>query len=75
MHVCGRYIGKGGLINGPLTESWPNTRELLFLGVHESHRAPAVSAVYVSMLCRVSDEEEFRFDVCKAVNGAYIELH
>jgi hypothetical protein len=35
----------------------------------------AIAVVPVDVLSRVWGEVEFRFDVCRAVNGAHIELH
>jgi hypothetical protein len=35
----------------------------------------AIAAVPVDVLSRVWGEVEFRFDVCRAVNSAHIELH
>jgi hypothetical protein len=34
-----------------------------------------IAAVPVDMLSRMWGEAEFRFDICKAVSGAHIELH
>jgi hypothetical protein len=34
----------------------------------------AIAAVSVDVLSRVWGEVEFRFDVCRAVSGAHIEL-
>jgi hypothetical protein len=60
---------------------WGYIKDIVYSGRVESlpdlsRRITAdIAAVPVDMLYRVWGEVEFRFDVCRAVNGAHIELH
>jgi hypothetical protein len=85
----GRWIGRGGPINWPPRSPDLTPMDLFFWGyikdIVYSERvgslpdlrrriSAAIAAVHVDVLSRVFDEAEFRFDVCRTVNGAHIEL-
>jgi hypothetical protein len=86
----GRWIGRGGPINWPPRSPDLTPKDFFLLGnikgIAYSERVgslpdlrrritAAIAAVHVDVLSRVWGEVEFRFDVCRAVNGAHIELY
>jgi hypothetical protein len=86
----GRWIGRGGPINWPPRSPdltlmdfffWGYIKDIVYSERMESlpdlrrRITAAIAAVPVDVLSRMWGEVKFRFDVCRAVNGAHIELH
>jgi hypothetical protein len=86
----GRCIGRGGPINWPPRSPdlkpmdfffWGYIKDIVYSERVESlpdlrrRITVAIAVVPVDVLSRVWGEVKFRFDVCRAVNGARIELH
>jgi hypothetical protein len=74
------WIGRGGLINGPLWGPYLTPMDFLFWGyikdtVYSKRITVAITAVPLDVLSQVWGEVEFCFNLCRAVSGAHIELH
>jgi hypothetical protein len=86
----GGWIGRIGRLIGPPRTPYLTPRDFFFWGyirdIMHSQRVDslpdlgrritaALAAVPVDVLSRVWGEVEFRFNVCRAISNAYIELH
>jgi hypothetical protein len=76
----GWWIGREGLINGPLRGPYLTPMDFLFWGyikhtVYRKRITVAIAMVLVDVLSQVWGEAEFCFNVCRAVSGAHIQFH
>jgi hypothetical protein len=76
----GRWIGRGGLINGPLWDPYVTPMDFLFWGdikdtIYSKRITAAIIAVPMDVVSQVWGEVEFCFDVCRTITGAHIEFH